>query len=480
MAKDWRAWLVWLPPDKVNAVQQLCKTAEKEPACQKDFILWLGEQPEFQESKLALALFQLAQCREFKKWSTLEPYQRMPEDFKKLGVYGICLREGQEGNAENVKQIVAVIIPRSSAKEHQLKVFPINFNAKADTQMAMEQAGKAALQFLGWRGLALLITYLFAGDFIFLSFLRFVKILWYTRHLHRTVKGCTIYLLIDSPTGSEVAGPSLGLATCLAILMGLGKLPAGTVSPRSAKFLTRFIPRFLSRLSEFAFTGEVQNGTVEPVDGISEKIKAMDQHPAIRRGVLPRENRKDGISANSVSLFWCKSVSQALRWLIPLRKTWGIINLFFLLIVALGISFGPRLHDLYVSPQPYFMGIESKIRQDFVEAKDAMKYGCKVRQLDRIILYIGGNRDDGHTSVKIGAQRVEALRSECLKTQEEPEDWHPELTLPVNQGRVIFDYQHSQANHDDSATLPNDRALTVAIIRHGKGVKEFSITLIIR
>jgi len=453
-------------------VRESFEKAEKSPAYQESFIRWLGEQDEFKD-KLALVLSQLAQCRGFKEWATLKRYDL---DFKKLGVHGIFLTKGKEGKPENVKKIVAKIIPHPEKEAHSLKVIPNKFKAQPDTQAAMRNAGNTALQFLRWRGLGLLITYLFAGDFIFLSFLRFVKILWHTRHLHGAVNNSNIYLLIDRPTGTDVDGPSLGLATCLAILMGISDMPEGTISQRSSAFLSRFIPKFFSRLFNCAFTGEVVGGTVGPVGGIAEKIKAMEEHRAIGRGVLPRKNLKDDMGESSVMLFGCKSVSQVLRWLIPLRKTWGIINSLFLLIVALGISFGPRLYDLYVPPPPYFMGIESKMRQDFVEATDAKNYGCKVWQLDRIIIHIGGDRDDGHTYVKIGAQRVEALRSECLKTEEEPEDWHPELTLPVKQGRVTFDYQHSPANYDGMANFPRDRVLTFQIIRHGKGVVRFPIT----
>jgi len=503
LAKDWEEWMMYLSSDS-RYVQQLCADAENKPDLQKNFIDWLGEQPAFQNGKLPLVLSQLVQCEEFKKWETLEPYRSIPEDFKKFGVYGVFLTDGQEGQPENVKRIVARIFPRFPTKSHQeqtpenpqpFHVFPINFNAQDDTQAAMDQAADTALELLRPR-MRRLIIYLLAGDFIFLSLPRFVKIWWHTRGLYDRIKDSDIYVLIDSSTILNVKGGSLGLATCLAILMGLSDMPKGTVSEGSARFLTRFIPKFLSSLSDCAFTGEVQNGRLKAVDGIPEKIKAMNGHEAIHRGVLPKKNKPDSIGIDfTKSPVWGDSVSEVLRKLFLSRwRTWGItnavvigtvLNVLLLLMkffpgpltdIVFFPAFAPYWYDRS-TPSPTLIGVGSNI-EDFVKV-DYFADGCPVGQFDQIKVYIGRDRGDGKTVVKVTAHPTDGQtdRYEPLRNAPEEgkkEEWHSELTLPVKHELVSFNYQHPPESEANYATL------TIRVFRLGRLVDTKELTLKIR
>lgn len=455
-----------LSEEELQNLEELCHTADE--YSRKSFVSWLREK--YSAEQLIAVLYQLVQLPLFSDWPELDDYRiGLPEDFKRWGVRGVILREGIEGDAENVKSFLSVLVPRNPPNENDyFEVHALNFKVNEN---ALQQAGEAARQILSVRGtLYLLLFFVITGDFLLISLFEAPLIFWHTRRLCRRMRNSDVGLIIDSVSGIDVAGSSLSLAACFAILMGATRFPSDVKPPRSLFFLSRTIKNFKSRLAGCAFTGNVVAGDVKRVERVEDKIIAMEKHDAVQQGVLPRENRKDGISANSISLFWCKSVSQVLRRLIPLRKTWGIINFCFLLIVALGPSFGQRLHNLFYDHQPpYLMGVESS--QGFVNA-DAMLSGCKVRELDWIILYIGGDRDDGRTQVKVGARREE---DRCLKTPEEPvDDWRSKLPLPVNRGRAVFDYWHSQTNPDDRETL------TVAIIRPGKRERLFPLILIIR
>jgi hypothetical protein len=202
---------------------------------------------------------------------------------------------------------------------------------------------------------------------------------------------------------------------------------------------------------------------VKRVERVEDKIIAMEKHDAVQQGVLPRENRKDGISANSISLFWCKSVSQVLRRFIQL-KTWGIINSFLLFIVALA-PFGPLIYEKHLAPSPYMIRIVTSIDSSgFREGSPQ----CRIRERDTIYVLIGG--DLGHGLINLSVQAQYGVVFPTMKGRYEGN----KLIIPVEKGQATFRYQRNPLVNKDEDTL------TIIIIRCGKGKGGFPLRLIIR
>lgn len=479
LAENWETWLSY-DSEAARTAKQLCQAAEKELAAQIAFIRWLGMQPEFAGEKSILALFQLAQCPEYKRWLELERYQTLSSDFKQGGINGLFVREDRAGTRGEVKGLIAVAVPHTatSNRHQQLssqpsrdRVMPINFRAENDSKLVLEQAGEAASDFLRWRGLGNVLIYLVGGDLILLTLPRCLRTLLYWWQWRRRVQANDFYLLIDHPTGSEVTGPSLGLAAALAIVTTVVRPFVGNHA------ITSSAPILLpSRLSRCGVTGTIGNtGRVSYVDGIYEKVRAIELHPGIELGVIPQENLPDCPAPSSVEILGAKSLSQVLRRLIPIRKTWVTVNLLLLsLPFIIGMGPGWRMIDRYFISPPVMKSI--KTSWGTFSASYIKTQGCELRELDRVSILLEHARNDGLTRVVVTAPRDNntGFRRQCLKNPNEVDDWHPEVMLIVRDSKAVFDYQA-----DPKMTNPRE-ALTVVIWRDDRAEELFGLPLYIR
>lgn len=447
-------------PETSRTLQHHCCAAIADLAVQDEFIHWLSTQSGFESERLQLALLQLAQCAPFQPWETLKPYRTDAEDLK-FGVYGLFLCRGRK-DVENVKRVVAKFVPHRTATDQQqeVKIRPINFTADQDTQAAMTQAVKAVSHLIK-HPYGLLTAYVFAGDFLFLALYRALRILWRRKQIQQKLDQSEIYLYVDGLSGERVAGPSLGATVVAAVLIALIKTVAWEQSQRASGFWTTFAKRCLSRFSDVAFTGAIigDDGAIGTVNGIAEKVLAMEAHPDIKRGMLPTANRT-GIESRSVRLFGVGSLQQVLRQLVPFRRTWLLINICLALASITGVI-GPDLVDLW-QPQPELAKV--RVGEEIYYTEYVLKQDLPVTNpLPRITLYFNHARDDGRTYVQISAIRQDGygFRGECLQAAEEIDDWHPFLILRVINGQVTFDYQHQ-------FSAGKQVILSVVIRRHGK------------
>jgi hypothetical protein len=207
MKNEWEAWMeVGLSEEELQNLEELCHTADE--YSRKSFVSWLREK--YSAEQLLSVLYQLVQLPLFSDWPEFEDYRiGLPEDFKRWGVRGVILREGIEGDAENVKSFLSVLVPRNPPNDNDyFEVHALNFNVTAKN--ALQQAGEAARQILSVRGtLYLLLLFVITGDFLLISLFEAPLIFWHTRRLWRILRNSDVGLIVDSVSGIDIAGSSL-------------------------------------------------------------------------------------------------------------------------------------------------------------------------------------------------------------------------------------------------------------------------------
>src|SRR5262249_53822857 len=154
---------------------------------------------------------------------------------------------------------------------------------------ALDEAKQCALRIFGISGMLFWLGYIVAGDFIGLTVWRFLRTLALFPKIRTAFTTRNIYLQVNTTTGAVIGGPSLGLAVCIAIVMASSKLP----NCRGRRFLAKFIPNLFGGLAGCAFTGKVNHGLIQPVDGIRPKLEALRDYGDLRRAFIPSENMSE-------------------------------------------------------------------------------------------------------------------------------------------------------------------------------------------
>jgi uncharacterized membrane protein len=410
----------------------------------------------------------------------LNLYKAVPEDFKQLGVWVPLLSEDRK--TASINRLIAVIVPRPPVGEDRRQpasaVLPINFTASADTRQALSDAGRVVTYLLnGKEGKKLLWKYVFGGDLIHLTWSRRRKLAACRDLILRKVENAEVYVFIDELTSGEVVGPSLGLATSLAIILALLRVAELVEGQNSDAFLKKLTHQFQARLSNRAFTGKISGaGKIGEVAGITEKIAAMEAHPSIHFGVLPRGS----LSGNhqntySVSLFEAESLADLFGWLIPLRRKWQWLNLGLMIaVVALLTSLTTNLIlpnwyliDHYFHPPPVLEKVivashKGAFLSEYVKGK-----GVEVNQTDDLSFYFLNAGEDGSAEVQVST--IGESRCQCLKTLA-GNDWQSKLDrVPVRDGKAEFKFQNL-------TSLP-EMSLTIVVRWRGRDVMAFPLAL---
>ncbi len=373
----------------------------------------------------------------------------------------------------------ATLGPELNDQEGAGKLLPLNFSfssADEPAAQALMEAKDSVHNLFRWRGIVFWLGYLFAADFIAFTGWRLGRLLLLTPQIRRALKRRNIYLIINTATGADVAGPSLAFGACLATLLALGRLsPNGSGS----RFLGNFMPSLLAVLPGCGVTGRLRRDVLEPVDGVREKLEALRSHPEINRAIIPKPNldeleaefKRGPINAYHppVPVSGHESLRRALWSLIPVRKTWLVINLAVVSLALLAIQLLPSLAHDHLPPLSI---LQVRTSQASHTIQSIPKGGLPIRASDHVAIEVSPHSGDG--SIVLEATRPRPIsggtENQCLRGTEKG-DWRSMLQLPVNEQHVEFDFKRS----------PNARSgcspITISLIHQGRAVVRWTVPL---
>jgi hypothetical protein len=446
VAQDWDYWLLSLPDGSAGKIRAACKAASFSPGQQKRFTDWLGGEPEF-GGRLSLALLQIARCAEFDGWTTLQEYRQWPKD--RLGVHA-ALVVGSEGV---VRRVSAIAVPKGDGRSEP-RALPLDFDGNPGDLQVLTEAREAA-EFFYRRSWLFFLVYALAGDILLVSAWRAAAMAWTTRGFAARLKGSDLYVSVESAPDARILGRSMGLACFLAMLAAPGR------------HLFSFVPTFLPNLAASGFTGDLRARKIGKISMTREKLEAMKES-GLQFAFIPRENEQEA-SIAGLRTYAFRSLWRVLAQLVPLRKTYGGLNAFVMCLLAFGL---PVYHQIgyRTARAPLLAAVESSY--GIMDINAAASAGLKVHATDRIRIVLARDPGDGYTKIRLTGLRENGKRLEMLKTIQSVEGWHSELTLPVQNGQVEFDYSHTRAGDQD--------VIELFVIRGDRVVTEYPLPIVVR
>jgi hypothetical protein len=244
--------------------------------------------------------------------------------------------------------------------------------------------------------------------------------------------------------------------------MSLSELPGRAKS----RFLAGFIPNLLGALPGCAVTGKLNNDRIESVDGVEQKLEAIRDHTDIRRVIIPKENDSSSTRASSILTPLSTRVPRecharvltALWSLVPLRKTWLILNVALVIAAAVSVTQGPALlHALVLRPITVER-IQTSLGSFSIKDLDAE--GIKLRGSDHVRILVNAHTLDGLTIVRAACPREGAAWAEkqCLRPSLDTGDWRSEVNVPVVDGVASFDFMRGDIGRESC------RMMTLSLI----------------
>ena len=366
------------------------------------------------------------------------------------GVSCLFLLGKSEDNQGVVKALVGTLGPEVNDGHLRGKILPLNFSLSGPDEapwQALDEAKRSANSFFGLGGIAFWAAYCLAGDFLPLTVYRCCRVLALLPRIKRALKRRNIYLQINTHTGGDVAGPSLGLAACIAAIMSVARLPG----PVHSRFLQRFMPRLLSGLAGCAITGRIVRNRIEAVRGIRAKLLSLRDTTEIRRALIPRGNDADLRPAKPgsitvpfvppVGVLPCRHVLTALACLVPVRRTWFAINIVAIVSGIYGLQALPGAIHRRVLPPIAIREVRTSVGA--VLGADLSKTGVRVRSIDHISVSVDGHSFDGEIWVAASCPRGTSSDSsrQCLRLSSDGGDWHSTVESAVSNGRLDIDFE---------------------------------------
>lgn len=475
---DWEMWLACLDDAERERIIQIIRTAESSPARQKAFLEWLSTLPNFGDNAHELAFHQLVQCQGFLNWSELRRFTDPSAQPHGCGVNCLFLLGRGEAGPGIIKTMVGTLGPEMSDGEPSGQILPLNFSLTGSddsTWESLREAKQSVIRVFQARGLLFWLGYILGGDFLPLSFWRYARILFLYPRIRRIYRRRNIYLSINAASPTNVAGPSLSLGACMAGLMALSRLPNSI----NSRFLARFVPQLFSGLAGCAVTGKIRDGRIEWVDGVQQKLEAIRDRIEIRGVIIPKENHKTSVAPISiftpltlgVPCFGYERVTRALWSLIPLRKTWLIVN------AALLIGFGGLvasgrtvMHSLL--PPITVQGINSSA--GFYKLDDLAKGGLLLRNHDHLTVRVNAHTGDGPTTLSVSFPRVGSdwTESQCLRSSFDSGDWRSGINVPVTSGYAAFEFNRGDTRQNSCGLM------TLSLVHHEAEILRLVIPII--
>jgi hypothetical protein len=244
----------------------------------------------------------------------------------------VLLREGGPNSKDDIKQMVAIVVPNKAEESRGLRVYALNFHTDGVCDAAMNSAGEACLRLFPLRILHPLGAYLLGGNILPVSLFYAVRSFWRAFRWWRLLRNCRVYVYIEGMDGLKVdiEGPSMGLSVAVAILTALSKIsPAATparwhvrhTASRQSVHLPLFIERMEKSLARSGFTGKlIETGEAKTIGRGVDKIAAFNDCVLVKQGFLPKGNRIRTKVRKDLSLVWTKSLSAVLIRLADLWK----------------------------------------------------------------------------------------------------------------------------------------------------------------
>ena len=410
---------------------------------------WLSHKQHFSGDVWSLYCYQLAQCRGFVGWVPLRDFREGFRDDNQFGVQCLLLATASESGPGVVKTLrAAFLAPQRHPwiPESEQRVYPLNFQIShgADPAWdALEEARRAVRDLFTVRGCIFWLAYLFCGDVIFLTVLRLLRLLRHVRGLHRTLSDDFIYIRAEPTAGSQIGGRSLGVPCALAILLGLSSL-------QKSRFLRLFFVHCFRGIAGRAFTGCLKNGKIYAVEGLQGKLESLRRYPEIREAIIPSANIRDPDRSGLLNIDQFRApvpVKPASRFLfllaalVPLRKTWAIMNCACIVGLVLAWSY---IHS-FRHPAPRFMRVSTSVES--ISAENAVTQGLRLLMADRLVFEMSNSPSDGQTRAVVHCNRLsDGTESQALRSAADRGDWRSELDLPVVEGKFAIDYRRHMTN----------------------------------
>lgn len=470
LSRDWEMWLAYLNDAERTEKFRILRSVESDTVAQGEFFLWLGELPSFSETGEQLARYQLVQCQGFTGWSELRRWVNPTFPPSDCGVSCLFLLGKSEDNPGVVKAMVGTFGPEVKDAQTCGKILPLNFSLSGSDEaawQALDEAKRSAAAFFGFGGIIFWTGYCLAGDFLLLTVYRSIRILALLPRIRRALTHRNIYLQINTHTGGDVAGPSLGLAACIAAIMSVARLPGEAHS----RFLQRFMPRLLGGLAGCAITGRISRGRLEPVRGIRAKLQSLRDSAEIRRALIPRANDDDlrptrpGLITDAfippVGVVLCRHVLTALARLVPMRRTWLAVNIVTIVACLVGLRALPEIIHRHALP-PIAIS-EVRTSAGAVPGPDISMSGIRVRSTDHITVGVIGHTFDGEIWVDASCPRGTSSDSsrQCLRISSDGGDWHSTVKSIVRDGRVDIDFELN------GGTVDSCKVLSLIVVHRG-------------
>ncbi len=443
----------------------------------------IGQQAEVLEFVESESLFagaavwvklQLAQVADFpllRSWESLNGLRSL-EDFRDVGIFAAVVSKTPPHRG---KALLLAVLPVHTGMRNGLpQIHTLGFSMQGNALQGMETAASSARDFLGLRGLPLLLEYVLCGHILFVSLYRAVRMILSAFRLRCLMSESDHYLLADdpgrgedepfelrylreNPLSSGVQGQSLVDAVRIAMLMAYFRLD-------NFKLWTGVFPNVLGA----GFSGHADNYDEAPLGAVEQKIKAF-QRAGVRRIFLAKPPEPMEVQTHGLEIHLCKSSYGLLRKLMgpwKIKLAWFTVNC---CLVALPFVL---VHLYWPKPE-----IESVIAEDVIEDANRIFHqgaAIRVRSGGLISLHVKAGRAAPMTEILVRSSRLQkdGTRVRVLLPGSRQDDLRamPEVKLRLRDEMATFVYR------SPNPPIQND-VLEIGFYRYGDLVGWYPLNL---